>query len=212
MCYTTKLEQDQKKLAKRFKTNPTAYNNVINQIFNGFNFPKTPVITNQLPQSIEWYHWGLIPEYATDNSIRKFTLNAKIESIGEKPSFKHYIDNRCLIIVDGFYEWQWLDARGKQKLKHLINNDLSEIYTIGGIWSEWNNPESGELIKSYAMITQPANELMSEIHNAKKRMPLILNPGTEQDWLNGVDMQKCIEPVMLSATPIFDKPIQTSLF
>jgi putative SOS response-associated peptidase YedK len=99
-----------------------------------------------------------------------------LETITEKPSFKPYLNNRCLIIVDGFYEWQWLDPRGKQKLRYLVKNDASELYTMAGIWSAWENPDNGELVKSYAMITHPANELMSEIHNTKQRMPLILNP------------------------------------
>jgi putative SOS response-associated peptidase YedK len=145
-------------------------------VVHAFHLPKTHIIANEDLTIIQEYHWGLIPSWSADNTIRKFTLNAKLETITEKPSFKPYLNNRCLIIVDGFYEWQWRDPRGKQKLKYLVKNDASELYTMGGIWSAWENPDNGELVKSYAMITHPANELMSEIHNTKQRMPLILNP------------------------------------
>ena len=210
MCFTTQVDADQKALEKRFEREYTS-RKPTGKLFHAFDFPKTPVISNQSPDSIELYNWGLIPTWSNDLDIRKFTLNAKIETLTEKPSFKNYLDNRCLIIVDGFYEWQWLDPKGKQKLKYLITNKAREIYTMAGIWSEWENPENGELVKSYSMITQPANELMSEIHNTKQRMPLILNPDTKEDWLNGMDIDKCVHPVELAAQPIYDKPIQTSM-
>jgi putative SOS response-associated peptidase YedK len=61
------------------------------------------------------YSWGLIPNWAKDDSIRKNTLNAKIETIHEKPSFRDVIQHRCLVLIDGFYEWKWLDEKGKHK-------------------------------------------------------------------------------------------------
>ena len=212
MCYTTKMEQDAKKLERRFKFYDDLKIPLPSPFFSAFDFPKTPIIANDNPNTIQLYNWGLIPSWSQDMDIRKFTLNAKLETITEKPSFKNYLDNRCLIVVDGFYEWQWLDPKGKQKLKYLITNEASEIYTIGGIWSEWENPENGEVVKSYSMVTHEANELMSEIHNTKKRMPFILNPTMENDWLAGKPMEECMEPISLKATPIYDKPIQTSLF
>ena len=85
-----------------------------NAIYNGFTYPKCPVVSSENTKLIKHYQWGLIPFWAKDDSIKAYTLNAKIETIKEKPSFKGCIKNRCLVIVDGFYEWQWLDPKGKK--------------------------------------------------------------------------------------------------
>ena len=87
---------------------------------NGFGFPKTPVIINTSPDIITNYHWGLFPAWAKDESIRSYTLNAKIETLSEMPSFRNSVHKRCLVIASGFYEWQWLDAKGKHKQQYLI--------------------------------------------------------------------------------------------
>jgi len=153
--------------------------------YNGFTFPKTPVITNKDKSVIDHLQWGLIPIWAKDETIQQNTLNAKIETLGEKPSFKDNVKNRCLVIADGFYEWQWLDAKGKQKQKYLITLPGEVLFSFAGLWSRWMNPETGEIVKSYTIITTEANPLMCEIHNSKKRMPVVLTKENEYDWLNG---------------------------
>ena len=75
-------------------------------IFNGFQHPQTPVITNLSPQRLQNFSWGIIPHWSRDHKIRKYTLNAKLETINEKPSFR--TAKRCLVLADGFFEWQWL--------------------------------------------------------------------------------------------------------
>ncbi len=152
---------------------------------NGFTFPVMPVIINNDPNVIDHYNWGLIPNWAKNNDIRRFTLNAKIETLNEKPSFKNSTNLRCLVIVDGFYEWQWLDSKGKNKQKYIITKPNNELFTFGGIWSEWKNPKTKMIERSFSIVTTQANELMSKIHNSKKRMPVILNPDNEKSWLYG---------------------------
>jgi len=113
-------------------------------------------------------------------------LNARIETLNEKPSFKDVIQNRCLIIADGFYEWQWLTKSGSRKQKYLITLPKEELFAFAGLYSEWTDSE-GAVLNSYTMVTTQANELMSEIHNTKQRMPIILKQEDEQHWLNGED-------------------------
>ena len=139
---------------------------------------------------IQPFTWGLIPFWSKDNTIQQYTLNAKIETLAEKPSFKHSINKRCLVIADGFYEWQWLDPKGKNKQKYIITLPDNGLFAFGGIWSEWVNKATGEIINTYSIVTTQANELMCEIHNSKKRMPVILTPEFEQAWLGGTNTKE----------------------
>lgn len=159
-------------------------------LINAFEFPKTPIITNKNKTIIEHYQWGLIPYWAKNDEIKKFTLNAKIETLTEKPSFKKSVNKRCLVISDGFYEWQWLDSKGKIKQKYEITLPKNELFTFGGIYSEWLDKTTGEIINSYSIVTTQANKLMSKIHNTKKRMPVILTKENEYNWLNNSDLNE----------------------
>lgn len=184
MCFYSKLSKKAVELEKRFKanmSNPELF--IGNDSINGFSFPLNPVITKEDPDKIQLFNWGLIPSWSRDKEIRKNTLNARIETIQEKVSFKNYTQNRCLILADGFYEWQWQDELGKKKQKYLIHLPNNEAFAFAGIYSNWVDKLTGELINSYSIITTEANGLMSEIHNSKKRMPIILNSSTEKDWL-----------------------------
>ncbi len=153
--------------------------------YNGFQHPSTPVITGAEPERVQLMNWGLIPHWAKDRSIQNNTLNAKIETLAEKPSFRNVLSNRCLVFADGFYEWQWLDPAGKQKQKYLITLQDEQPFAFAGLWSRWNDPASGLSLNTYTLITRPADELMSRIHNSTLRMPWILQPQDEQAYLRG---------------------------
>lgn len=184
MCFHSKQTKKAVELEHRFRARfekPEAYQP---SIFNGFQFPQTPVITNDKPELISMLHWGLLPHWAKDKGIRKNTLNARIETIAEKPSFRQVIHQRCLVLVDGFYEWQWLDPAGKAKQKYEIGLADHEAFALGGLWSQWTDKETGELLTTYAILTTEAKGLMAEIHNSKHRMPVIIAPGQEQAWLS----------------------------
>lgn len=185
MCFHSKQGKDAQTLEKRFKAKLKSNDLLLtSDRFNGFTFPKTPVINNKNIHEIQLFNWGLIPTWAKDESFRASTLNARIETVTELPSFKNNINNRCLILADGFYEWKWLDEKGKEKQQYLISLPNDEPFAFAGIYSEWTNKNTGELLQTYAMITTEANPLMAEIHNTKKRMPVILTPQNENDWLN----------------------------
>lgn len=185
MCYRTKIAKRKQSYTDRYDKPSDSLINQQQIQFNGFTFPKTPVIANDNPNLITDFQWGLIPHWAKDDNIKKYTLNAKIETLSEKPSYRDSVDKRCLVLVDGFYEWQWLDEKGKKKQMFEIGMPNGNIFSLAGIWSEWVDRNTGEIIKSYSIVTTEANELMSKIHNTKKRMPVVLSRQNENDWLNG---------------------------
>lgn len=185
MCFHSKQSKKAQELEKRFNAkfeNSSLYKP---SEYNGFTFPKTPVITNIEKEKIQLFWWGLIPHWAKDNSIRKNTLNARIETIHEKPSYRGYIKNRCLILIDGFYEWKWLDSQGKKKQKYLITLPNGGAFALAGLYSEWNDKSKNEVYKTYTILTTQADEFMGEIHNSRNRMPVIVPEESESLWLNG---------------------------
>ena len=195
MCYRTKLNSQIKKIEKAFESQflePAKYEP--RQEINGFDFCKTPVITDEARGEIQLFHWGLVPFWAKDDKIKKSTLNARIKTVSEKPAFRDAVKNRCLIIADGYYEWQWRDAKGKEKQKYLIAPKEQEIFAFAGIYSSWENPNTGEQLNSYSILTTEANELMNEIHNNKKRMPVVLKAADRDLWLSGAKVENFAFP------------------
>ena len=185
MCYQTKITKQKEEIAERFNVEITALNDYNSMEFcSAFEYPKTPIITNEMPSKVQLFNSGLIPSWSNDNSIRNYTLNARIETLAEKKSFKDVIQNRCLIIADGFYEWQWRTKNGSKKEKYLITLPNQELFAFAGIYTQWADLNN-EIYNSYSIITTQANELMSEIHNTKQRMPVILKNQDEQNWLQG---------------------------
>jgi putative SOS response-associated peptidase YedK len=185
MCFHSKQSKSAQELENRFKAIVEEKENYLPSVYNAFQYPKTPVISNAEPHKIQLFNWGLIPAWAKDDSIKKNTLNARIETVKEKPAFRSVVNNKCLIIADGFYEWQWLDDKGKRKQKFLVSLPNNELFAFAGLWSEWLDKSKGELIKTYTILTTEANELMSKIHNTKKRMPVIVSANNESEWLQG---------------------------
>ncbi len=100
---------------------------------NGFDYPLTPIIIDETPNIITHYNWGLIPFWAKDEEIKKLTLNAKIETVEVKASFRFSVNKRCLVIANGFYEWQWLDRKGKNKIKYEIGIGNDELFAFAGV-------------------------------------------------------------------------------
>lgn len=189
MCFFSRLTLSVSELKNRFQADfdpETSYLPALE--FNGFAHPKTPVIANNRPDRFQLFEWGLLPSWAKDKSFQNNTLNARLETLHEKPSFKSVLTNRCLIPANGFYEWQWLDAQGKHKQKYLITIEDEEAFAFAGLWSAWTDRSSGEILETYTIITRPANELMAKIHNSKLRMPWILPRMDETDWLSGKEI------------------------
>lgn len=154
---------------------------------NAYNFPAWPIVTRQEPGKLQLIHWGLIPRWAKTREdaadIRSKTINARSETIYEKPSFRTaaHKGQRCLIPVTGFYEWHTV---GSKKFPFFINTTDQKIASIAGLWDEWPDPDTGELIATYTLLTTDANPLLAAIHNTKKRMPCVLTADAEHAWLH----------------------------
>jgi len=210
MCFFSGLTLSVSELKSRFGAEPDPEENFEPvEEYNGFTFPKTPVIANDKPGLIQLFNWGLMPSWAKDETFRKNTLNARFETLGEKPSFKPYMQNRCIVLADGFYEWQWLDPKGRKKQKYLITLENNDAFAFAGIWSKWANRDTGEILNTYSIITLPATGLMAEIHNSKLRMPFILKTENERKWLGGKDVT--YEDISLSAFKIYDRQDKTQI-
>ncbi len=124
--------------------------------------------------------WGLVPFWAKDPAIGNRMINARAETVAEKPSFRNaYRKRRCLILADGFYEWQ-KDAHGKTP--YFISLQDGEPFAFAGLWESWHNKDSGESLQTVAVITSAANDFMSTLHH---RMPVVLRPEVAGRWLAG---------------------------
>jgi putative SOS response-associated peptidase YedK len=151
------------------------------------------VVEEDEKRKLEMLHWGLIPSWAKDPSIGNKMINARAETVAEKPSFRRAFKvHRCLILADGFYEWKKTDG-GKQPY-HVKMEDGS-LFAFAGLWETWQN---GEEIRSCTIITTDANDLMSEIHH---RMPVILHPEDYAMWLDHDFEEKEVLTTLLKPYP-----------
>jgi len=190
MCFTVNVNIIKEELESRYgsslldpdKYNPSYY-------YHAFAFPDLPVVfTNKdWEREMSLFKWGLIPGWVKDAEeaakIRKMTHNARCETIAEKPSFSDsFVHRRCLVPVSGFFEWQHI---GKEKRPWYIHKPDEKIISLAGIFDRWTDENEGRDIYSFSIITTRANRKMSEIHNSKRRMPVIIPAENEEGWLSG---------------------------
>lgn len=122
--------------------------------------------------------WGLIPSWSKDSTIASHTINARCETVAEKPAFRHAIKyNRCIIPVSGFYEWL---HTGGSKTPHYIHLSDNSPMSLAGIWEPWKAPD-GQEIETFSILTTTSNSLISPLHD---RMPVILQPADYNLWLS----------------------------
>lgn len=138
-----------------------------------------PVIFNRDgTRSLTMMQWGLVPSWAKDPAIGNRMINARAETLAEKPAFKRLIGKRrCLVLADGFYEWR---KEGKRKVPMRIRLKTAGSFGFAGLWDSWRKPDGTEL-QSFTIITTEANELLRAIHD---RMPVILVGDDEKKWLD----------------------------
>ena len=126
--------------------------------------------------------WGLVPFWAKDPSIGNRMINARAETVAEKPSYRHaFKHRRCLVLADGFYEWR-KEAGGKTP--YFISLASGEPFALAGLWENWTDKASGESLQTTALITTGANAFMAPLHH---RMPVILEAATASSWLAGAN-------------------------
>lgn len=190
MCFFYGVNKSKGDIEKAFKAKFDQDGFQPIQEANGFAHPFMPIIVDKRPDIITGANWGLLPTWAKDTSFQKNTLNARIETLDEKPSFRNSINNRCLIPASHFFEWHWNDEKGKFKQKYQISVDDEDLFVFAGLYSVWNNPQNGQKMLTYTILTTEANELMAEIHNNKKRMPVVLNSEHHNLWLQGDNIKR----------------------
>jgi putative SOS response-associated peptidase YedK len=185
MCYANSSTSVNIDLAKRYnKSIPEVISEKPIFYASGFAHPIWRIVTNDA--AIQAMKWGLIPHWFKSldtNEIANKTLNARIETLQERSSFKHLWNRQhCLVPSTGFFEWQ---KQGANREPYLIKVKDKELFSIAGLYDTWLNPLTQTFEQTFTLVTCEANELMSEIHNVKKRMPLILSEDQEVGWLSG---------------------------
>jgi len=140
--------------------------------------------------------WGLVPSWARDPAIGNRMINARAETVAEKPAFKRLIGKRrCVVLADGFYEWR---REGKRKVPMRIVLKDKQPFGFAGLYDVWKQPEGGELC-SFTIITTEANDLLRPIHD---RMPVILDRACEDRWLDqGLTESKLLTPLLQPFPP-----------
>ncbi|ALJ00161.1 SOS response-associated peptidase [Rufibacter tibetensis] len=150
--------------------------------FNAAPSQLLPVVTSEAPEEVQFFSWGLLPSWAKEKEHGLRPINARTETIMEKSSFKRLLSGkRCLVPADSFYEWKRV---GKDKTPYRILMKEEQMFTFAGLWDQWVDKETGEILNTFTVITTEPNELMASIHN---RMPAILHLEEERVWLSNTD-------------------------
>ncbi|GJL77733.1 MAG: DUF159 family protein [Nitrospinaceae bacterium] len=151
---------------------------------------KCPVVTVQEEnRELAAMHWGLIPSWAKDDKMASRLINARAETVHEKPSFKEsFKTKRCLVPADGFIEWKKNES-GKQPHYFTLRDEA--LFAFAGIWSEWK--KDGGSLRTFSIITTDCNSLVQPIHH---RMPVILAPGDYKVWLAPASDLKTLQSLL----------------
>ena len=148
-------------------------------------------------RTLDMLRWGLVPWWAKDLKVSFSNINAKAETVAEKPAFRDaFKERRCIIPADGFYEWKKLDAKTKQPYA-IVMKDRG-AFGFAGLWERWKDKASGETVQSCAIITTTPNEVCAPIHD---RMPVILPPESYASWLGEKSAEPCQLLGMLKPYP-----------
>ncbi|HBN04603.1 MAG TPA: hypothetical protein DD434_02285 [Bacteroidales bacterium] len=199
MCFTFSFENKASQSIKDYCS--SRGNVVINTqldsdypLIGGLSHPFIPIVK---ADRVEACQWGFIPPFANGDNYKEFqnlTLNSRSESVFDKPSFRHSImESRGVVVMDGFYEWRHYN---KNTYPYYIFPKGDDVFYVGCIYNAWVNRLTGEVIDSFSIITTNANSLMERIHNTKKRMPLILNKGEIDYWMDSKLERDDIERLM----------------
>ena len=191
MCFYNSMSKKAKELAARYGRNLSVVE-IAEKILeeqeqyrvNAFTFPDYPIITAD--REVQSFKWGLIPIWVKDkkqaDEIKRMTLNARTDTIFQKPSFREPImKKRCIVPSTGYFEWR---HEGNKKIPYYIYVKDEPIFSMAGIYDEWLDKTTGEVVKSFSIITTDPNSLTDYINNTKHRMPAILSMEDEERWLD----------------------------
>lgn len=176
MCGRFSIFADPSRLAERFEVGLPAEG--LRPRYNAAPTQALPVILNEGDRAIQLLRWGLVPFWAKDPSIGSQMINARAETLAEKPSFRNALKKRrCLVLADGFYEWKKTPT-GKIPMRVALTS--GDPFAFAGLWEIWDSPE-GDKLRTFTIVTTSPNELVEPIHN---RMPVILRPEHEALWMD----------------------------
>ncbi len=195
MCFNISINKEPEELEERFDAEfdkGTDFEKIYH--ISALDSPALPIINTEEPNRFDLYNWGLIPNWIKSSEqaedMRLKTVNARAESVFEKPSFKGPIrDKRCLVVADGFFEWRGV---GSKNYPYYIKLKDNSAFAFAGLWDVWKYKDNVE--HTFSIITTEANPLLAKIHNKKKRMPVILED--EKRWLKPDLEQEEIEAMM----------------
>lgn len=181
MCGRFAQRSDPKKLAKEFGVTE------VPKVEARYNIAPTQEILSVRESAdgreVTFFKWGLVPSWAKDASMGARLINARSETVTEKPAFREaFRKRRCIIPADGFYEWQRTDGRKQPFFFHLRDE---RPFGFAGLWERWEG-EGGKILNSCTILTTEANEVLRPVHD---RMPVILHPDDYELWLD-VDLRK----------------------
>ena len=211
MCYDIKASLEAQLHRARRRADAQAVEEIIEKLApltdlpiyhtSGFSHPDLLIYTDRSPQFPEVATWGLVPHWVRDEEQLKKqwnnTLNARGETIFEKPSFRTAAkNNRCIVYVDGFYEHHHFNGN---TYPFFVYRKIGQPMALAGLWSEWRNPESGGILNTFSLVTTTGNALMAKIHNNPKlkgpRMPVILPTELEDKWLAPIEDELDIKQI-----------------
>jgi putative SOS response-associated peptidase YedK len=147
-----------------------------------------PIVKDPEKRAVELYRWGLVPFWAEDPTIGSRMINARSETVSEKPSFRAAFKyRRCLLLADGFFEWHATE-KGAPKMPYLFKLKNDHPFTFAGLYEHWQSKDGGEL-HTCTILTCAPNELVADYHN---RMPVMLNKETRWLWLDSCTKQSTL--------------------
>ncbi len=187
MCFSVNVNLVKEELENRYGAtliDPENYRP--SYYYHAFTLPELPAVCSGEPEKISLLKWGLIPHWTKTredaDAIRFRTFNARAESVATRPSFSaSFKSRRCIIPVRGFFEWQHV---GKEKIPWYIYHSGDDILSVAGLYDEWTESDTGLACSTFTIITTDANDLMAEIHNSARRMPVILDKAAESAWIS----------------------------
>jgi len=186
MCFTVAIDLVREELEKTFRASfPRDLPFAPAYYFSAFDHPALPVITSEDPGRVVLSQWGLVPRWVKERTqaekIRNQTINARSETVTEKPSFRHLAGRQHAVLpVTGFYEWH---DHNEKKIPYFLTLRKEKVFSLAGLYDRWVERETGEVWHTFTLLTVPAGPLLARIHNTRKRKPLILSPAGGRKWL-----------------------------
>jgi putative SOS response-associated peptidase YedK len=176
MCGRYSLTAREEDIEKRFEA--SFQGKKLKKRWNLAPSDELAVITGKQPETIQFFRWGLVPGWAQDPSEGPKAINARIETIHEKPTFQYaFSQQRCLVLADSYYEWKQI---GKEKIPYRITMEDGGLFAMAGIWESWKGPQD-QVVLSFSVITIPALQRIAHLH---ERMPAMLSRINEKLWLD----------------------------